>query len=53
MRYQILYQILQTTLVDLGNLSDVVKNDVGKNTVLSELVTKIHAIRTTEATNSV
>ena len=44
---------LETTSVDLSKLSNVVKNDVVKNTECHELVKKVNAIQTTDASNLV
>ena len=44
---------LETTSVDLSKLSNVVKNDVVKNTECHELVKKVDAIQTTDASNLV
>ena len=44
---------LESTPVDLSKLSDVVKNEVVKNTVLDELVKKGNAIQATDIINLV
>ena len=44
---------LQTTLVDLSKLSNVVKNKVLQKTVCDELVKKVNAIQVTHAGNLV
>ena len=44
---------LETTLVDLSKLSNVVKNDVFKKTEHDELVKKVNAIKTTDTSKLV
>ena len=39
---------LETTPVDLNQLSDLVKNEVVKKTLYDELVKKVNAIQTTD-----
>ena len=44
---------LETTLVDLSKLSNVVKNDIFKKTEHDELVKKVNAIKTTDTSKLV
>ena len=44
---------LETTPVDLGKLSNVVKNDVVKNTEYDELVKNANPVQTTDTSDSV
>ena len=42
---------LETTPVDISKLSDVVKNEIVKNTEYNELVREVNAIQTTDTSN--
>ena len=42
---------LETTLVDLSKLIDVMKNEVVKKTVYDELVKKVNVFQTTDSSN--
>ena len=42
---------LETTPVDISKLSDVIKNEIVKNTEYNELVREVNAIQTTDTSN--
>ena len=51
--YKLHFNKLDTTPVDFGQLSNVVKNDIVKKIVCDELVKKVNAIQTIDTINLV